>query len=133
MGATSGMACACCRHATAASRSPPRRRRLTTQGLRIRPACNVYRRGRDTHARCALATLFEILSQILARRVLCDRISGSVADAWRGWFATGLRGVSQVVGCAVGVVFARVQALGVVGRLDLVGVGGWYLIVGLWW
>lgn len=31
--------------------APPRRRRLTMQGLRIRPACNVYRRGRDTHAR----------------------------------------------------------------------------------
>lgn len=92
MGATSGMACAC-------RLSPPRRHaatppRLTMQGLRIRPACNVYHRGRDTHARYPLATLFEILSQSGARRVWCDRFRDFVAD----------------IGCAVGDVDCRCWA-----------------------
>ena len=78
---------ACRRHAA----TPPR---LTMQGLRIRPACNVYHRGRDTHARYPLATLFEILSQSGARRVWCDRFRDFVAD----------------IGCAVGDVDCRCWA-----------------------
>lgn len=36
----------------------------------------------------------------LARRVWRDRISGSVAGGWRGWFATDFVVLSQVVGGA---------------------------------